>query len=103
MAADPTINIGYPTGGTGPSDNAKSMGVKEDQLIDFPGSPTGFAAVKEGRTGGGASPALAVPRHACVLKPGLSKLSGTIRSGSGYGPPSRPGTRDGRCQAETGR
>ena len=73
MAADPTINIGYPTGSTGPSDNAKAMGVKEDQLIDFPGSPTGFAAVKEGRTGGGASPALAVPRHACVLKPGLSR------------------------------
>ena len=50
--------IGYPTGGTGPSDNAKAMGVKDDQLIDFPGSPTGFAAVKEGRVDGYATLAM---------------------------------------------
>ena len=35
-------------GGTGPSDNAKAMGVSEGQLIDFPDTATGFAAVKEG-------------------------------------------------------
>ena len=29
VAADPTIKLGYPTGGTGPSDNAKAMGVSE--------------------------------------------------------------------------
>lgn len=52
VAADPTIRLGYPTGGTGPSDNAKAMGVSEDQLIDFPDTATGFAAVKEGRVDG---------------------------------------------------
>jgi polar amino acid transport system substrate-binding protein len=52
VAADPTIKLGYPTGGTGPSDNAKAMGVSEGQLIDFPDTATGFAAVKEGRVDG---------------------------------------------------
>jgi polar amino acid transport system substrate-binding protein len=52
VAADPTIKLGYPTGGTGPSDNAKAMGVSEGQLIDFPDTATGFAAIKEGRVDG---------------------------------------------------
>jgi polar amino acid transport system substrate-binding protein len=50
VAADPTIRIGYPTGGTGPSDNAKAMGVRDDQLMDFPGSPSGFAAIRGAST-----------------------------------------------------
>ena len=43
VAADPTIKLGYPTGGTGVGDNAKAMGVTDDQLVDFPDSPAGFA------------------------------------------------------------
>lgn len=57
-AADPTTRLGYPTGGTGVSDNAKAMGVKADQLMDFPDSATGFAAVKDGRIDGYIMPAL---------------------------------------------
>ena len=68
VAADPTIKIGYPTGGTGPSDNAKAMGVKDDQLIDFPGSPTGFAAVKEGRIDGYATVAMNVEMQLREMK-----------------------------------
>lgn len=57
-AADPTIELGYPTGGTGVSDNAKAMGVTDEQLIDFPDSAAGFAAVKDGRIDGYILPAL---------------------------------------------
>ena len=52
VAADPSIKLGYPTGGTGPSDNAKAMGVSESQLMDFPDTAAGFAAVKEGTVDG---------------------------------------------------
>jgi polar amino acid transport system substrate-binding protein len=90
VAADPIIKIGYPTGGTGPSDNAKAMGVKDDQLIDFPGSPTGFAAVKAGRIDGYATVAMNVETQLRGMKdPGLERAdpfeqpveSGKIRYG----------------------
>jgi polar amino acid transport system substrate-binding protein len=74
VAADPTIKIGYPTGGTGPSDNAKAMGVKADQLVDFPGSPTGFAAVKDGRIDGYATVAMNIEMQLREMKdPGLER------------------------------
>ena len=74
VAGDPTIKIGYPSGGTGPSDNAKAMGVKDDQLIDFPGSPTGFAAVKAGRIDGYATVAMNVEMQLREMKdPGLER------------------------------
>lgn len=44
VAADPTIKIGYPTGGTGVSDNAKAMGIKDT-------SPTARPAPKRSRPG----------------------------------------------------
>lgn len=58
VAADPALKIGYPTGGTGVSDNAKAMGVKDDQLVGFTDGPTGFAAVKAGRIDGYATTAM---------------------------------------------
>jgi polar amino acid transport system substrate-binding protein len=74
VAADPKIKLGYPTGGTGPSDNAKAMGVKEDQLIDFPGSPSGFAAVKDGRIDGYATVAMNIEMQLREMNdPGLER------------------------------
>jgi len=58
VAANPALKIGYPTGGTGVSDNAKAMGVKDDQLLGFPDGPSGFAAVKAGRIDGYATTAM---------------------------------------------
>ncbi len=58
VAADPALKIGYPTGGTGVSGNAKAMGVRDEQLIGFPDGPTGFAAVKAGRIDGYATTAM---------------------------------------------
>ncbi|MBV9786283.1 MAG: ectoine/hydroxyectoine ABC transporter substrate-binding protein EhuB [Acidisphaera sp.] len=58
VAHDPSIHIGYPTGGTGVSGNAKAMGVRDDQLIGFADGPTGFAAVKAGRIDGYATTAI---------------------------------------------
>jgi polar amino acid transport system substrate-binding protein len=74
VAADPTIRIGYPTGGTGPSDNAKAMGVRDDQLMDFPGSPSGFAAIKEGRIDGYATVAMNIEMQLREMKdPGVER------------------------------
>jgi polar amino acid transport system substrate-binding protein len=90
VAADPTIKIGYPSGATGLSDNAKAMGVKDAQLIDFPGSQTGFAAVKEGRIDGYANVAMNIEMQLREIKdPGLERAdpfeqpveSGAIRYG----------------------
>lgn len=39
VATNPSLKIGYPTGGTGVSDNAKAMGVRESQLIGFSDGP----------------------------------------------------------------
>jgi polar amino acid transport system substrate-binding protein len=58
VAHDRSIHVGYPTGGTGVSGNAKAMGVNDDQLIGFPDGPTGFAAVKAGRIDGYATTAI---------------------------------------------
>lgn len=58
VARDRSIRIGYPTGGTGVSGNAKAMGVADEQLVGFPDGPTGFAAIKAGRIDGYATTAL---------------------------------------------
>ena len=74
VAADPTIKLGYPTGGTGPSDNAKAMGVSEGQLIDFPDTAAGFAAVKEGRIDGYATVGMNIEMALREMKdPGLER------------------------------
>jgi polar amino acid transport system substrate-binding protein len=74
VAADPTIRLGYPTGGTGPSDNAKAMGVSEGQLIDFPDTAAGFAAVKEGRVDGYATVGMNLEMALREMKdPGLER------------------------------
>jgi polar amino acid transport system substrate-binding protein len=66
------------------------MGVNDDQLIDFAGSPTGFAAVKEGRIDGYATVAMNVEMQLREMKdPGLERadpfeqpvVSGKIRYG----------------------
>jgi polar amino acid transport system substrate-binding protein len=74
VAANAMIKIGYPAGGTGVSDNAKAMGVRDDQLVDFPGSPTGFAAVKAGQIDGYATVAMDVQTQLREMKdPGLER------------------------------
>jgi polar amino acid transport system substrate-binding protein len=74
VAADKSIKIGYPTGGTGVSDNAKAVGVRDEQLIGFPDGPTGFAAVKAGRIDGYATTSLVGETQLRELKdPGLER------------------------------
>jgi polar amino acid transport system substrate-binding protein len=74
VAGDTGLKIGYPTGGTGVSDNAKAMGVKESQLIGFPDGPTGFAAVKAGRIDGYATTAMVGETQLREMKdPGLER------------------------------
>lgn len=58
VAANPELKIGYPTGGTGISDNAAAMGVKPEQMIGFADGPSGFEAVKAGRIDGYATTSL---------------------------------------------
>lgn len=57
VAKDPSIKLAYTVGGTGITDNAKAMGVKEEQLVPVPDDPSGYAAVKAGRVDGFANPA----------------------------------------------
>jgi polar amino acid transport system substrate-binding protein len=57
VANDPTIKLAYTVGGTGITDNAKALGVKDDQLVPVPDDPSGYAAVKAGRVDGFANPA----------------------------------------------
>ena len=74
VAADPTIKLGYPTGGTGPSDNAKALGVSEGQLIDFPDAAAGFAAIKEGKVDGYATVSMNIEMALREMKdPGLER------------------------------
>jgi polar amino acid transport system substrate-binding protein len=76
VAKNPALKIGYPTGGTGVSDNAKAMGVKDQQLIGFPDGPTGFAAVKAGRIDGYATTAMVGETQLRELKdPGLERAA----------------------------
>lgn len=58
VANDPSIKLGYPTGGTGVSEKALAMGVGKDQIIGFNDGPSGYAAVKAGRIDGYATTAL---------------------------------------------
>lgn len=74
VAGDSALKIGYPTGGTGVSDNAKAMGVKDSQLIGFPDGPTGFAAIKAGRIDGYATTAMVGETQLREMKdPGLER------------------------------
>lgn len=57
IAKDPTIKLAYTVGGTGITDNAKAMGVKESQLIAVNDDAGGYAAVQAGRVDGFANPA----------------------------------------------
>lgn len=57
IAKDPAIKLAYTVGGTGITDNAKAMGVKESQLIAVNDDAGGYAAVQAGRVDGFANPA----------------------------------------------
>ncbi len=57
IAKDPTIKLAYTVGGTGITDNAKAMGVKDEQLVAVTDDPGGYAAVQAGRADGFANPA----------------------------------------------
>lgn len=57
VAKDPSIKLAYTVGGTGITDNATAMGVKEEQLVPVPDDPSGYAAVRAGRVDGFANPA----------------------------------------------
>ena len=55
-------------------DNAKAMGVSEGQLIDFPDTAAGFAAVKEGRIDGYATVGMNIEMALREMKdPGLER------------------------------
>jgi polar amino acid transport system substrate-binding protein len=57
VAKDPSIKLVYTVGGTGITDNAKALGVKDEQLIPVPDDSAGYAAVAAGRADGFANPA----------------------------------------------
>jgi polar amino acid transport system substrate-binding protein len=57
VAKDPTIKLAYTVGGTGITDNAKAMAVKDEQLVPVPDDRSGYAAVQAGRVDGFANPA----------------------------------------------
>jgi len=57
IAKDPTIKLAYTVGGTGITDNAKAMGVKDEQLVAVTDDHGGYAAVQAGRADGFANPA----------------------------------------------
>lgn len=57
VARNPSVKLAYTVGGTGITDNAKAMGVKDDQLVPVPDDPAGYAAVRAGRVDGFANPA----------------------------------------------
>lgn len=70
IAKDPTIKLAYTVGGTGITDNAKAMGVKEEQFVAVPDDPSGYAAVQAGRADGFANPAT-------ILEGQLKSLAGS--------------------------
>ncbi|WP_137391531.1 ectoine/hydroxyectoine ABC transporter substrate-binding protein EhuB [Rhodoligotrophos defluvii] len=49
IAADPTLKLANTAGGTGLRDNAKAMGVKDEQIVTIPDDASGYTAVKSGR------------------------------------------------------
>lgn len=76
VAAKPEFKLGYIVGGTAISDNAKVMGVRDDQLVGFPDNPSGFAAVKAGRIDGYASAVIVATAQLRKLNdPGLERAS----------------------------
>lgn len=57
VARDPSLKLAYTVGGSGITDNAKAMGVRDEQLVAVPDDPSGYAAIKAGRVDGFANPA----------------------------------------------
>jgi polar amino acid transport system substrate-binding protein len=49
IAKDPSLKLANTAGGTGLRDNAKAMGVKDEQIVTIPDDTSGYAAVKAGR------------------------------------------------------
>ena len=49
IAADPSIRLANTAGGTGLRDNAKALGVKDEQIVIVPDDTSGYTAVKTGR------------------------------------------------------
>jgi polar amino acid transport system substrate-binding protein len=49
IAADPSLKMANTAGGTGLRDNAKALGVKDEQIVTIPDDASGYAAVKAGR------------------------------------------------------
>jgi polar amino acid transport system substrate-binding protein len=49
IAADPSIKLANTAGGTGLRDNAKALGVKDEQIVIIPDDTSGYTAVKTGR------------------------------------------------------
>lgn len=52
VAGDPDFKLGMPAGGTGMSDKAAALGVKQEQFVLFQDLPSGFAALQSGRIDG---------------------------------------------------
>lgn len=49
IAKDPSLKLANTAGGTGLRDNAKALGVKDEQIVTIPDELSGYAAVKAGR------------------------------------------------------
>lgn len=49
IAADASLKLANTAGGTGLRDNAKALGVKDEQIVTIPDDASGYAAVKAGR------------------------------------------------------
>lgn len=76
VAKDPSIKLAYTVGGTGITDNATAMGVKEEQLVPVPDDPSGYAAVQAGRVDGFANPATIIEAELRALgDDGLERAS----------------------------
>jgi polar amino acid transport system substrate-binding protein len=70
VTKNPSLTLAYTVGGTGITDNAKAMGVKENQLIPVPNDAAGYAAVKAGRVSGFANPATILEQELRALGDG---------------------------------
>lgn len=60
VANDPTIVLGYQTGGGAIADHALAMGVKKEQMVTLPDQPAFIAALKADRVDAVLYPALSV-------------------------------------------
>lgn len=52
VAANPDFKLGVPIGGTGITDKAKALGVKDSQIVGFNDNPSGMEAITAGRING---------------------------------------------------